>query len=103
MHSGVSVRGRREIPDQRAEPSTSACCLTSAPGGKRERESGKYGGIHRGHEDNDDHGGACRHIILTAFYARCVRHLRKGKKNKASFYHRVLIMAPGLLFPMMNN
>lgn len=46
MHSGVSVRGRREIPDQRAEPSTSACCLTSAPGGKRERERvGNMGGF----------------------------------------------------------
>lgn len=45
------------------------------------------GRIHRGHEDNDGGGGgggACRRIILTAFYARCVRHLRKGE-NKASF------------------
>lgn len=38
------MRGRREIPDQRAEPSTSAYCLTSAPGGERERE-GNMGGF----------------------------------------------------------
>lgn len=31
------------------------------------------GGIHSGHEDNDDHGGDCRRISLTALYARCVR------------------------------
>lgn len=65
------MRGSLEIPKISAQ--------SPVPLHSHAHREGRETGIHSGYEDNDYRGGDCSHIGLTAFYARCVRHLCVGK------------------------